>query len=93
MFFSLIDKINSISSPAKSEPQITSEPPITLITLITLITSEPQITRITRITLLNQGDKNAPAVLENVRVKGRSKLSGVKLGKGVKLDKGVLMES
>jgi hypothetical protein len=38
------------------------------------------------------GDKNAPAVLENVRVKGRSKLSGVKLGKNVKLEKGVLLE-
>jgi hypothetical protein len=39
-----------------------------------------------------KGDKNAPALLENVRVKGRSKLSGVKLGKGVKLEKGVLLE-
>jgi hypothetical protein len=39
-----------------------------------------------------KGDKNAPALLENVRVKGRSKLSGVKLGKNVKLEKGVLLE-
>lgn len=38
------------------------------------------------------GDKNAPALLENVRVKSRSKLSGVRLGKGVKLEKGVLLE-
>jgi hypothetical protein len=38
------------------------------------------------------GDKNAPALLENVRVKGRSKLSEVKLGKNVKLEKEVLME-
>jgi hypothetical protein len=39
-----------------------------------------------------KGDKDKPALLENVRVKGRSKLSGVKLGKGVKLEKGVVVE-
>jgi hypothetical protein len=39
-----------------------------------------------------KGDKDKPALLENVRVKGRSKLSGVKLGKNVKLEKGVLLE-
>jgi len=39
-----------------------------------------------------KGDKNQPALLENVRVKGRSKLSGVKLGKNVELEKGVVVE-
>ena len=36
-------------------------------------------------------DKDQPALLENVRVKGRS-LSGVKLRQGVKLEKGVRLE-
>jgi Divergent InlB B-repeat domain len=39
-----------------------------------------------------KGDKKSPALLENVRVKGGSKLSGVKLGKNVKLEKGVVVE-
>jgi len=39
-----------------------------------------------------KGDKNSPALLEKVRVKKGSKLSGVKLGKDVKLEKGVIIE-
>jgi len=39
-----------------------------------------------------KGDKKSPAVLEKVRIKKGSKLSGVKLGKDVKLEKGVVVE-
>jgi len=39
-----------------------------------------------------KGDKDHPAILENVRVKSGSKLSGVKFGKNVKLEKGVIIE-
>jgi len=40
-----------------------------------------------------KGDKKSPALLEQVRVKSGSHLSGVKLGKGVKLEKGVVVET
>jgi len=39
-----------------------------------------------------KGDKKSPALLEKVRVKKGSHLSGVKLGKDVKLEKGVRVE-
>ncbi len=39
-----------------------------------------------------KGDKKAPALLENVRMRKGSKLSGVKLGTNVKLEKGVVVE-
>jgi uncharacterized membrane protein YeaQ/YmgE (transglycosylase-associated protein family) len=39
-----------------------------------------------------KGDQNSPALLEQVRIKSGSHLSGVKLGKGVKLEKGVVVE-
>ncbi len=39
-----------------------------------------------------KGEKNSPAVLEKVRVRTGSHLSGVKLGKDVKLEKGVIVE-
>jgi hypothetical protein len=39
-----------------------------------------------------RGDQKSPALLENVRIRQGSHLSGVKLGKNVKLEKGVVVE-
>lgn len=63
-------------------PATTTTPPVASPPIVTTI---PTNTEITGGTLKGtiKGDKKSPALLEDVRVKKGSKLSGVKLGKGV----------